>query len=52
MLKREKEQHLQMFAKKFVDDINRKRLKKGDLPLTEDEIKDLIDKLDNIRNQY
>lgn len=49
-LKRDKEQFIPDFAKPFVEEANRKRMKKGDPLLKEEEVRDLIDKLENIRN--
>lgn len=50
MLKRDKEQFIPDFAKPFVEEMNLKRIKKGDPLLKEEEVRDLIDKLENIRN--
>lgn len=51
-LKRDQEQFIPDFAKPFIEELNLKRMKKGDPLLKEEEIRDLIDKLDNIRNGY
>ncbi|MEK7189420.1 MAG: hypothetical protein AAB666_00365 [Patescibacteria group bacterium] len=52
MLKSDKEQFIPDFAKQFIEDINLKRMKKGDPLLKEEEVRDLIDKLDIIKNGY
>lgn len=51
-LKRDKEQFIPDFAKQFVEEINRARLKKGNVPLQEEELKKLIDRLEEIRENY
>ena len=52
MLLRDKEQFIPDFAKPFIEEVNLKRMKKGDPLLKEEEIRDLIDKLDIIKNGY
>ncbi|MBI5222331.1 MAG: hypothetical protein HY980_02435 [Candidatus Magasanikbacteria bacterium] len=52
MIKQDKEQFIPDFAKPFIEEVNLKRMKKGDPLLKEEEIRDLIDKLDIIKNGY
>lgn len=40
------------YARKFVEEVNRKRNAKGDAPLNEEALGKLLDKLAEIHNHY
>lgn len=48
-LKREKEIPIPEFAHKFIEDMNRDRLRRGDLPLSEEQIQRIVDKLKELK---
>lgn len=40
------------YAQHIINEINDDRVKRGELPLREDEIRELLDKLEQIRGEY
>lgn len=51
-LKREQDIAVPEYAKSFVDDINHERVRRGDLPLAEEQIQRIVDKLRELKQNF
>lgn len=51
-LKREKDLPIPAYARDFVEQVNQDRIRRGDLPLSEDQIENVIEHLKQLKGRY
>lgn len=48
----ENQKEIPEYAQRMIDEINNERVSRGELPLRDDEIEELLDKLEQVRGAY
>lgn len=51
-LKRERDLPIPEYARDFVDSLNRDRVRRGDLPLSEEQIQRIVEGLQDLRQRF